>query len=59
VLAHDIFAEARTLVDAEHSGNATGHTTDDTANNRANGASRRAAFSCAAFRAADHTLCSR
>jgi hypothetical protein len=56
MLAHDVFAEARTLVDAEHAGNSARHCADRAADSRANRTSRSATFSCAAFCAADHTL---
>jgi hypothetical protein len=54
--AHDIFAEARTFVDPEYPGNAAGYSANDTADHCANRTGCRAAFGCAAFRAAHYAL---
>jgi hypothetical protein len=54
--AHDVLAEARTLVNAKQPGNTAGYAADNTADNSADRSCGRATFSCAAFRAADDTL---
>jgi peptide chain release factor 1 len=59
VLAHDIFAEARTFVDAQYAGNTAGYAADDAADDCTDRACRRATFRCAAFRAAHNALCIR
>jgi hypothetical protein len=59
VLAHDVFAEARTLIDAEHAGNTARHRADRAADGRANWAGRCATSCRAALGAADDTLCIR
>jgi hypothetical protein len=56
VFAHDVFAEARAFIDAEHTGNTACHCADRAANGSTDRTGRRTTRSRATFRAADHAL---
>src|SRR5947199_217432 len=55
--AHDIFAEARTFIDAEHTGNTARYRSHRAADGRTNRARRCTTCRCATFGTADDTLC--
>src|SRR5437588_6193475 len=57
MLAHDVFAETRTFIDAEHTSNTARYRSHRAADGRTNRARRCTTCRCATFGTADDTLC--